>query len=75
MGCGKAHLLCGLKQLLPEAEVRGYDISRYGLSDAPEAIRKNLFCYKAQDPYPWGDGYFDPVVSLATLHNFCAFSS
>src|SRR4030042_24257 len=55
VGCGKAHVLYELKQLLPEAEVCGFDISRHGISDAPAAIRNSLFHYRAQDPYPWGD--------------------
>jgi ubiquinone/menaquinone biosynthesis C-methylase UbiE len=73
VGCGKAHLLYELKQLLPEAEVCGFDISRYGLSDAPEAIRDNLFWYRAQDPFPFGDKYFDLVISLGCLHNLRIF--
>ena len=73
VGCGKAHLLYELKQLLPEAEVCGFDISRHGISDAPEAIRDSLFHYRAQDPYPWGDNYFDLVISLGCLHNLRIF--
>ena len=73
VGCGKAHLLYELKQLLPEAEVRGFDISRHALSDAPEAIRDCLFRYRAQDLYPWGNKYFDLVISLGCLHNLRIF--
>jgi SAM-dependent methyltransferase len=73
VGCGKAHLLYELKQLLPEADVTGFDISRHGLADAPEAIRPHLFRYRAQDAYPWGDRHFDLVLSLGTLHNLRVF--
>lgn len=73
VGCGKAHLLYELKQLLPEAEVCGFDISQHGIGDAPEAIRDSLFRYRAQDPYPWGDKYFDLVISLGCLHNLRIF--
>jgi SAM-dependent methyltransferase len=73
VGCGKAHLLYELKQLLPGAEVCGFDISRHGLSDAPEAIRGYLFRYRAQDPYPFGDKQFDLVISLGCLHNLRIF--
>jgi ubiquinone/menaquinone biosynthesis C-methylase UbiE len=73
VGCGKAHLLHELKQLLPEAETVGFDISKHGLADAPEAIRPHLFRYRAQDPYPWGDNYFDLVISLGTFHNLRVF--
>jgi len=73
VGCGKAYLLYELKQLLPESEVIGFDISRHGIGDAPEAIRDCLFRYRAQDPYPWGDNYFDLVISLGCLHNLRIF--
>jgi SAM-dependent methyltransferase len=73
VGCGKAFLLHEIKQLLPEAEVVGFDISRHGLADAPEAIRPHLFRYRAQDRYPWGDQYFDLVISLGCLHNLRLF--
>ena len=73
VGCGKAHLLYELKQLLPEAEIHGFDISRHGLGDAPESIRDSLFRYRAQDVYPWGDNYFDLVISLGCLHNLRIF--
>jgi SAM-dependent methyltransferase len=73
VGCGKAHLLHELKQLLPNADVAGFDISRHGLADAPEPVRPFLFRYRAQDPYPWGDGQFDLVISLGCLHNLRVF--
>jgi SAM-dependent methyltransferase len=73
VGCGKAHLLFELKQLLPDAEVIGIDISQHGISDAPEGIRDFLSRYKAQDSLPWGDNYFDLVISLGCLHNLRIF--
>lgn len=73
VGCGKGHLLYELKQLLPQAEVYGFDISRHGIGDAPEAIRSRLFRYRAQDTFPWGDNYFDLVISLGCLHNLRIF--
>lgn len=73
VGCGKAHLLYELKQLLPQAEVVGFDISRHGLADALEPVRPHLFRYSAQDVYPWGDNRFDLVISLGCLHNLRVF--
>jgi len=73
VGCGKAFLLHEIKQLLPQAQVIGFDISRHGLADAPEAIRPCLMRYRAQDRYPWGDKSFDLVISLTTLHNLRIF--
>lgn len=73
VGCGKAFLLYELKRLLPNATVAGFDISRHGLAEAPAEVRPYLFRYRAQDPYPFGDGQFDLVISLTTLHNLRVF--
>lgn len=70
VGCGKAHLLYEIQQLLPEAELHGIDVSHHGIADAPEPIRPALRIHRAEDaPYPWPDDYFDLVVSLGALHN------
>ena len=73
VGCGKAHLLHEFQKLLPNAEVRGFDISRHGLADAPEPIRPHLFRQRAQDPYPFADRHFDLVISLGCFHNLRVF--
>lgn len=73
VGCGKGFLLHEFKQLLPEADVVGFDVSRHGLANAHETVRDRLFRYRAQDIFPWGDDYFDLVVSLGTLHNLRLF--
>ena len=74
VGCGKAFLIHEIKQILgPEAEVIGFDISKHGLADAPEAIRPHLFRYRAQDRFPFGDKHFDLVLSLGCLHNLRLF--
>lgn len=69
VGCGKAFLLYEMKQLIPDLEVRGFDISQYGLDQARPEIRDHLFPHRAQDPYPFDDKYFDLVISLGCLHN------
>jgi SAM-dependent methyltransferase len=73
VGCGKGHLIYELKQLLPDAEILGFDISEHGLMDAPAAIRPFLSKRRAQDPYPWKDKYFDLVITLGCLHNLRIF--
>lgn len=73
VGCGKGFLLYELKQLLPDAELTGFDISEYGLANAKEEIRDRLFVYKAQDPYPFGNGHFDLAISLGCFHNLRLF--
>ncbi len=69
VGCGKAHLLYEIQQLLPEAALHGIDISHHGLATAPESIRPFLQVQRAQDPYPWPDDFFDLVISLGAFHN------
>jgi ubiquinone/menaquinone biosynthesis C-methylase UbiE len=73
VGCGKGFLAYELKKLLSDAKIVGFDISEYALANAKEEIRENLFAYKAQDPYPFGDKTFDLVISLGTLHNLQLF--
>lgn len=73
VGCGKAHLLYELSQLLPEADCIGFDISEPGIADAPAGIREHLHLREAQTIYPWPDDHFDLVLSLGCLHNLKVF--
>ena len=73
MGCGKGFLLHELKLLLPELDVRGFDISEHGLRQAKEEVLPYLFSHKAEDPLPFNDNEFDLVISLGTLHNLRIF--
>jgi ubiquinone/menaquinone biosynthesis C-methylase UbiE len=69
VGCGKAYLLYELKQLLPNAEVAGFDSSQYAIDNAKKEIKDDLFVHKAEEAYPFKDNSFDLVISFATLHN------
>lgn len=69
VGCGKAHLLYEVQQLLPGADLHGFDVSKHAIETAPEPIRPHLSIHRAQDPYPYADGEFDLVISLGALHN------
>lgn len=72
IGCGKAFLLYEMKRILPELEVRGLDISEYGLQNAKEEMLPFLDQGNANRlPYP--DNSFDFVFSLNTLHNLYIF--
>lgn len=73
VGCGKAFLLYELKELLPAADVIGFDISEYGVGHAKEEVRDRVFVYKAQDPYPFGDQHFDLALSIGCFHNLRLF--
>ncbi len=68
VGCGMAHLIYELTQVVPGIKVYGIDISEYALAHAKEEVRSNVKYGKAQQ-IPFGDREFDLVISLATLHN------
>ena len=73
VGCGKGFLLYEMKQLLPDLQVTGFDISEHGLSQSKQEIRNELFQHKAQERYRYEDNEFDLVISLGCLHNLRLF--
>lgn len=72
VGCGKAFLLHDLTQASPGLEVRGLDISEYGIANAKEEVRPFLQVGHANS-LPFPDKSFDLVISLNTLHNLQCF--
>lgn len=68
IGCGKAFLLYELTQVVPGLEVRGVDVSRYGLDGARSEIRDHLQYADAVD-LPFDADSFDLVFSINVLHN------
>ncbi len=68
VGCGMAHLLYEITQVVPGIHVKGADISQYALEHAKEEVRGMLQYGQAQE-LPFEDNEFDLVISLATLHN------
>jgi SAM-dependent methyltransferase len=68
VGCGKAHLLYEFTQAVPGIEVRGVDISEYGLLHAKDEVKPYLQSASA-DKLPFEDSSFDLVFSINTLHN------
>lgn len=72
IGCGMAHLLYELTQVVPGLEVRGIDVSQYALEHAKEEVRDKLQ-YGAAQNLPFEENAFDLVISLATLHNLKVF--
>ena len=69
VGCGKGFLLYEMKLLIPELQVKGFDISDYGIKNSHKKIHSNLFVNKAENTFPYGDNEFDLVISLGVLHN------
>ena len=73
VGCGKAFLLHEMQLIEPGLELVGFDVSKHGLASALPEFKGNLFRYRAQDSYPFGDKSFDLVISLGCLHNLRIF--
>ena len=69
VGCGKGFLLYEMKLLIPELQVKGFDISEHGIKNSHNKIKSNLFVHKAENTLPFHDGEFDLVISLGVLHN------
>ena len=69
VGCGKAFLLYEIKNILPNIEISGFDISRHAIRNAPNKIRKYLFVHKAQNTYPFKKNKFDLALSTVCFHN------
>lgn len=68
VGCGKAHLLYELTQVVPGIEVVGLDISEYAITHTIEKIQPFLKIGEAQT-LPFEENSFDLVISINTLHN------
>lgn len=73
VGCGKGFLLYEMQLIEPGLELVGFDISVHGLASALPDLKASLFRYRARDAYPFGDDYFDLVISLGCFHNLRIF--
>jgi len=68
LGCAKGFLLSEIRELIPEIELWGLDISRYAL----EKVRPedNIFLVQGNfESLPFRKNYFDLVISLNSVHN------
>lgn len=72
VGCGKAHLLYEIMQLVPGLEVTGIDISEYAITHTVKEIEPFLMQGTAQD-LSFADNSFDLVISINALHNLKVF--
>ena len=68
VGCGKGYLLYEFKQILPNCEIQGIDISEYASQNSKPEITSQLKVGTATT-LPFENNYFDYVVSITTLHN------
>ena len=68
VGCAKGFLLHDLRDVIPGLWVAGVDISRYAVENSMETVRPYLAMGSA-DALPFGDGSFDLVICINTVHN------
>jgi ubiquinone/menaquinone biosynthesis C-methylase UbiE len=68
VGCAKGFMLHDFKELMPEANIAGIDVSQYAMDHALPSVRQYLQVGNAKKlPYP--DKSFDLVICINTVHN------
>ena len=73
VGCGKGFLLFEIKKLLPKIKIKGFDVSKYGLKNSKQEIKKYLSFGNAKKKFLFNDNFFDLVISFNCLHNLEIF--
>lgn len=68
VGCAKGFMLYDFKQIIPNLEVKGIDISNYAIKNALPEIKSNLLIADAKE-IPFEDNSFDHVIAINTIHN------
>lgn len=68
VGCAKGFMLNDFKELIPGISVSGVDVSEYAIGCANATIQPHLQVADAR-LLPFGDGSFDLVVAINTIHN------
>ena len=68
VGCGKGFMLHDFKEAMPDATVRGIDISEYAISETLPSVRPFVQVGNARE-LPFPDRSFDLVISINTVHN------
>ena len=68
VGCGKGFMLNDFANALPDATLKGVDISEYAVANAMEIMKPFITCGNAKE-LPFEDQSFDLVVAINTIHN------
>jgi SAM-dependent methyltransferase len=68
VGCAKGFLMHDLMEAVPGLEIVGLDLSTYALDHVMTGLRNRVVQGTAHR-LPFGDGSFDLVLSINTLHN------
>ena len=73
VGCGKGYLLYEIKKILPQIQVVGFDISKYGIKNSHPNIKRYLFNHDIKNKTKFKKNEFDLVISLGCFHNLKIF--
>ena len=68
MGCGKGFMLYDFRNIIPQINVRGIDISEYAIENSLPEIKDCLSVANAIN-LPFENNSFDFVISINTIHN------
>lgn len=68
VGCAKGFLMHDFLQVLPEATVRGIDVSEYAKLNAHAGMETFIDIGSAEQ-LPYADHSFDLVISINSIHN------
>ena len=68
VGCGKGFMLYDFRNIIPEINVRGIDISEYAIENSLPEIKDCLSVANAKN-LPFENNSFDYVISINTIHN------
>jgi ubiquinone/menaquinone biosynthesis C-methylase UbiE len=68
VGCGKGFMMHDFRELMPQANLAGIDISEYAISNGMDSVKDEMQVACAMNlPYP--DKSFDLVISINSIHN------
>lgn len=68
IGCGKGFLIHDFKEIIPDIEVCGVDISQYAIGKALKDVKPFIQLGNAKQ-LPFADKTFDLVLAINTIHN------
>lgn len=68
VGCAKGFMMYDFSLLMPRAEIRGIDVSRYAYDHARPEVKERIQVASANN-IPFPDHSFDLVISINTIHN------
>lgn len=71
VGCAKGFMLYDFRQLMPNLEIAGIDISEYAVANTMEEVKPFLRVGNAKE-LPYEDNSFDLVIAINTVHNLPA---